>query len=272
MCEPGVVVGGGLWNDLSKITNTNPFEPASAQQSWLRATTFDVDLGATRAIDLFHFHYLRTSLFGLVRIVAANVADFSSTVYDSDWFSAWADRTNPYSNIAFGTNWLPGPVEALEQTANGFNRYIVLDTTVAARYLRVRVVDPLAAEPCMIGHFGASEAWPVSIGAKADCRLDVVDGAAVETTSYGSTYVRPAAKCWRRWQIGFEQIPETEGLQRALSTAAFAGRSTPLVFAPWLNQPYEIERTAVYGLVSEATFDLSYYSQYAISYVVEELH
>lgn len=268
--EPGVVFSGGAWFDLGNIADPNPAIVARAEIPEESGQTFVVDLGATRSINLFHFQMLWTSCFALVRVQASTAADFATLVYDSDWRAAWADRESPYALSPFGNWHLPGPVEELEESAWRFNRYFVPSTVISARYLRVALRDRLTRKRCMIGCFGALEAWPISFGPNVECQLDLIDGAVVQTAPYGSTFANRSIKR-RRWNIGFDHMSSTEALERALVVAAQKGKHDPLVFIPWLNQPTEIERLAVYGVLARADFSSPFFSLFDSAFVIEEI-
>jgi hypothetical protein len=136
---------GGSWlaaMPLANLSDMSFAKVARSSDAALASTTFDLDMGAARAIKLVGIPESNVSLAGLVRYRLATDSGFTDVVHDSGWLDYWP-VIYPMGSVPISDpHWLTGRLTAEERAGYpAMHLRIIEGAAVTARYLRVEIDD-----------------------------------------------------------------------------------------------------------------------------------
>lgn len=274
MQEAVASISGGFWAlPIANAVDPRPQFVAEAtdNRDW-GSTQFSFDLGYARQVGLFFFANLQTSPLGLMRLQVSLNSDHSAPSYDTGWTTSWPPDgsapfgPNPWGELALTHVYMPDEYEKL-----GYPRLLIPPSVIACRYGKIEIRDSTAASPLRIGCFGACEVWQPPLNFTYGWSLTPVDESDVQRVPFGATYVTERSMR-RRLNLGFPALPEDEVLSRSLGLALIKGRSAPLVAAPFPDDADNLEKLALYGLVSQdGAISNPFVGHYAQPFQIDQL-
>jgi hypothetical protein len=252
--DPGVAISVGAGSFASDRPASNMLTIQGAAQATGTSITFTVDLGATRLLGLIHLQNLVTDPSGTIRIQAGS--------YDSGTVSSWpVGAAGLYSSLLYA--------------ALGRPRIFIPPAPVLASSVTV-TIDAVVS-PLQIGYFGACEIWEQPNGMPLSSHLTTFDESDVQRVPFGSSYRRLRGKR-RRLSFGSNPIPDQANsaapsdYSRALEAALINGKSIPVIGVPYPDDIENIERDAVWGLIStDAQFENMLFGLYQTTWQIDQL-
>jgi hypothetical protein len=98
-----------------------------------------------------------------------------------------------------------------------------------------------------------------------------MDESDIQTAPYGSRFVIPRGKR-RKLNVGMTAVSEADLMARIQGWVGMIGRSRPIVIAIFPDDKPNIEKRAVYGLISEdVAIDNPYFARYRVPITLEQL-
>jgi hypothetical protein len=274
MQDDKVVISGGFWSlPVSNVINPLPQVVAQALTNLDSASTkFNVDLGYQRNyVGLFFFANLRTSGLGLMRLRASLNSNMSSPTYDTGNVSSWPQDSVAGDFTPWGEWTLNGVYNSEEYLKLGMPRFFIPSVPVKCRYIRVEVFDQSASAPLQIGCFGACEVWESPIDFAPAPQITVLDESEITHVPFGSTFITQRGMR-RRFNFGFPALGKSEILSKTLGLALLKGGSQPLVAVSFPDEGTSLEKTSVYGLVSQdGVISNPFFGHYAQPVQIDQL-
>jgi|ERR1051326_3018956 hypothetical protein len=268
--ESGASFSNGSWAlPIANVADSRPSIYAkSTSNSPNTNTSFHVDLGAQKRIDLIWFVGLLTSTAGTITIAIGNDPTFGTNLY-SIIETTWPTDTTSTDN--WGNSTSTGAYLNLTYEALNYPRFFPLTSTVTARYISVLISDTGNSTPVQIGCFGASEIasfkftynWQMTFNDETQQTL------AVSGTPYFDIRRRK-----RRLNIGFVPMLDTDIYAKFFDWLAYKGQREPFVILPFAEAAYEarLEKVGLYGIRSSApSFTNPMTTLYNLGLQVDEL-
>ena len=253
--DPAASLTGGVWQPglpLANLLDPRPQLVAEAVSNvdW-GSTQFTVDLGYARTVGLFFFANLRATSLGIMRLRAGNDPAFATNTFDSGWTTCWPPdgstpfEANPWGELALTHVYMPDEYEKL-----GYPRILIPSAAISCRYIKVEIHDSTNSTLLQIGCFGACEVWAPPVNFAYGWSITPLDESDVQRVPGGASYVTERGMR-RRLNLGFPMLDEDEVKSRSLGLALIKGRSTHLVTVPFPDDTNNLEKLAVYGMVSQ---------------------
>ena len=147
-----------------------------------------------------------------------------------------------------------GVYDGLEYAALGRPRIFVSPTPQQASSVSVTING--GGSPLQVGYIGACEIWEPRYNMAYGWRISYLDESDVTRVPFGSTYVTYRARR-RRVSIAIDWIPDDRAfvggdnlVPFAQGAFAIAGHSSPIIAIPDPEDTDNLERDAVWGLMS----------------------
>ena len=272
--DPAAVLSGGFWSlPITNILDSKPQLVAKAVSNLdLASMQFNVDLGFQRNyVGLFFFANLKTTTLGLIRVRASLNSNMSSPTYDTGFVSSWPQDSTPGGFTPWGEFTLNGVYDIEEYTRLGMPRFFIPAVPVQCRYLRVEVNDTTATSPLEIGCFGACEGWESPEDFAPAPQITFLDESEITKVPYGSKFIEFRGMR-RRFNFGFPVITKNEMLSKTLGLALLKGKTQPLVVVSFPDETSNLEKTSVYGLVSQdGVISNPFFGHYAQPIQIDQL-
>jgi hypothetical protein len=253
--DPGATIIGGLWLSKLPATNLLKLQPQAVAQAVATSLNFTLDLGATRTIDLVHFQRLVVESGATIRVTAGS--------YDSGTVSAWpSDAFGTYDPYFFA--WL------------GRQRIFLFPSSQNVSSISVSIAA--SAAPIQIGFMGACERWEQPKDMEIHFEPKMIDEADIQRLPGGSSYVTLRGKR-RALEFGSGPIDDPpasissrSNFTQALQLALVNGKSAPVIAIPFPDDTANLERNAVWGLIStDMAFDGFMTAYYHTTWQIEQL-
>ncbi len=172
----------------------------------------------------------------------------SSPTYEINTTS-WPQDSVAGGNTVWGDFTLNGVYAIKEYQDLGMKRFLIPPSPVSARYIQVDIRDTTNPNGIQVGCFGASEVWESPNDFAPAPQITLVDESDVERVPFGSSYVNLRGKR-RRFNYGFPALDKDEVLSKTLGLFLTKGRSEPLIIISYPDEEMSLEKTSVYGLVT----------------------
>jgi hypothetical protein len=265
----------GFWNgNLPKenMFDLNPQKVAETINSVDTACTkFKIDLGQTRnRVGVFWFANLHVSSLAFLRLRFSSNSDMSSPSYEVNT-TCWPQDTVAGTNTVWGDFSLNGVYSIEEYRDLGMKRFLIPSSPVLGRYIQVDIRDTTNPNGIQIGCFGASEVWESPNDFAPAPQITLIDESDVERVPSGSSYINRRMKR-RRFNYGFPALDKDEVLSKTLGLFLVKGKSEPLVIISYPDDDNSLEKTSVYGLVTnDGIISNPFFGHYAQPVQVDEL-
>jgi len=251
-----ISVSAGAFESLLVASNMLDRRPQLVAQATGTTITFTVALGATRSIGLIHLQNFVADPAGTIRVQAGS--------YDSGTVNAWATGTS-------------GVYAAALYRALGRPRLFIPPAPVAASSIIV-TINAIAA-PLRIGFLGACEVWEAPEDLLIGPVTTIIDEADVTQVPYGSTYVTERGKR-RRIDFALPPLADPRGsnddyiddFAAVFDFVLVAGKSTPVIVARFPDDTDDLERNAVWGLITtDQQFTNRFFGHHDTTFQVTQL-
>ncbi len=230
--------------------------PQLVAQATGTSLTFTVALGATRSIGLVHLQNFVTDPTGTIRVQAGS--------YDSGTVNSWATGT-------------AGVYAAPLYSALGRPRLFIPPAPVSTSSITV-TINAVAA-PLRIGFLGACEIWEAPEDLLIGPVRTIIDEADISQVPYGSTYVTERGKR-RRIDFALPPLADLRGsgddyvddFADVFDFVLVNGKSKPVIIAPFPDDTDNLERNAVWGLIStDQQFTNRFYGHHDTTFQITQL-
>lgn len=272
--QSGVAFSGGSWQQplTNMIDPRTQLVAMAADNDWT-STTFDVALGVQRNnVGLVHFQNFRTTQLGVMRLRLGLAGDFSTATYDSGWVSTWPQDSDPLTGLTAWGDWTAtGTYASDEYVALNLPRFFIPPAVIQARYVRLEVHDNSAIVPLAIGAMGVCEVWEPPLNFQYGWSITPLDESDISNVPYGSSYITQRGKR-NRFSFGFPALPEAEMLAKGFGLGRLKGKSQPLAAVLFPDDGGDIEKRAVWGLVSQdSAISNPFFGRYAYPFQIDQL-
>ncbi len=222
---------------LGKVARTIDLEPASM--------VIDADLGAPKTIRVVALLAHNGSATGGARIIASDMADFSTVKYDSDALDLWPTVFTPgtveWEEDSF---WLGVPEQAVRDAYPALFIHI-LPVGVVARYWRIEVDDDANAD----GYFEAgrlilSPGWQPLLNYSTNWDIGIVDPSRTSESLGGAEHYELRPK-YRVVRFTLEHMTEQEGWERAFDLTQVSGRTGQVFVVLDPEDPRNLQRKSL---------------------------
>jgi hypothetical protein len=142
--DPGVAFSGGSWVATLPLANlaTDPlYRVARSTDDATASTTFDVDLGTARTINVVAIPRHNLQSAATIRVRGSTVANFASTVYDSGVVDVWPEQWPPNVLPAGHPNAATRKLTNAQIAQRRWAWTHVLPAPAVARYWRLDIDD-----------------------------------------------------------------------------------------------------------------------------------
>lgn len=141
---PAIAGGYGSWSaglPAANVLTSFLAQPARSTDTAPASTRLRMDLGTLRNVDVFAVPKSNVSTLGRIRLTACSDPDYTTVVHAGDWVDYWSD-VYPWGSRPWGSPGLFSPKFSAED-ADGYPAayYMVLPSTVIARYWQVEIDD-----------------------------------------------------------------------------------------------------------------------------------
>lgn len=268
-------LSGGSWNaslPLANLKNRILAKVARTVDTLLASTKFDIDLGQSRFIGALALVVHNISVSGKVRLRGSNVADFSTTVYDSGWVNVWPVGMIPQDLLEWEDDnfWL-GTLAA-EARAGYQSPYIHLFTRVSARYWRPEIDDTGNSDGYIhIGRLFIADVWTPATNMSYGLSLGYEDHSQIEESLGGTEYFDTRKKS-RITKLSLDWMDSVEAYSRLLEMQRMLGTSGELLIVPDpADSVNQVRRSYLGRLQRLGPLDHPQYNTYRTTLEVKEL-
>ncbi len=252
--DPNISLLGGVWEtDLPLVNILDPrpqfITQAVTNIDW-SATKFLIDLNYQRKVGLFFFANLKSSSLGLMRLRAATENTFSDGLFDTGFISCRPQDSLSFGYTPWGAYTVSGVYDENEYIRLGMPRIIITPKDYVCRFILVEFMDSTSVDKLQLGCFGACEVWEPPETFIPGWSISGMDESDIQKVPYGTNYITDRG-IRRRLSLGFPPLTELELLSKAFGLDLLKGRSKPLVVVPFPEDTKNLEKTSIYGLVSQ---------------------
>jgi len=232
--DSGASFSGGSWEGtlpLSNLQDRRLERVARSSNALVTSTTFDIDLGATRKVQVIALLHHNLSLAATVRIYGDDAASFASPDYDSTATDAYPDIYP--SSMPF---WIPAASQdgALpqEDLDDGYRVDFIHIPSAAqeCRYWRVAITDVANTDGYVqIGRLVIASGWQSTINFVPGATIGWRTSTVRTETDGGAAYYN--AKDQRREaNLTWENVPEDEAMVHLYEISRYAGTDRQVMF------------------------------------------
>lgn len=226
-------VSGGDWN--SAMPAANLLDPvigikARTINDALASTQFDVDLGTNRTVRVVALVAHNLSAGAVVRVRGSTTADFTGTVYDSDWFGAW-DGSYFSSDVPWESPLFWTSTQTMTGLEGGQPSLIhLLPSDYIARYWRVEINDQSNNDNYIeIGRLVIAKVFQPAANFDWGAAIGYQDDSPIETAWSGSEYYdRRTVR--RVVTARFQWLDDGEAIKRMLDMQRLQGVTREILF------------------------------------------
>lgn len=171
--------------------------------------TIDVDFGQGRIIDFVALVRHNITQTGQIRWRLSNVSDFSTTQHDSGFVDAWP-VVEEFGTLPWGVFSWGGRINPEVAAEYQISSFVVLDSPVQARYLRIDISDDDQDEGYIeAGRLIAGPAFRPSTNYGFGVEIQFVDESRIVKSRGGQTFVDEVER-FRRIRFELQNLPEAE--------------------------------------------------------------
>jgi len=171
--------------------------------------TIDVDFGQGRIIDFVALVRHNITQTGQIRWRLSNAADFSTTQHDSGFVDAWP-VVEEFGTLPWGVFSWGGRINPEVAAEYQISSFVVLDSPVQARYLRINISDDDQDEGYIeAGRLIAGPAFRPSTNYGFGVEIQFVDESRIVKSRGGQTFVDEVER-FRRIRFELQNLPEAE--------------------------------------------------------------
>lgn len=171
--------------------------------------TIDVDFGQGRIIDFVALVRHNITQTGQIRWRLSNAADFSTTQHDSGVVDAWP-VVEEFGTLPWGVFSWGGRINPEVAADYQISSFVVLDSPVQARYLRIDISDDDQDEGYIeAGRLIAGPAFRPSTNYGFGVEIQFVDESRIVKSRGGQTFVDEVER-FRRIRFELQNLPEAE--------------------------------------------------------------
>lgn len=219
-------LSGGSWEATlprSNLQDRTLGRKARSADLLTASTQFDIDLTRDRNVRVIGLIAHNLTLNATYRLRGSNVANFSSTVYDSGWQEVWP-VVFPYQTLEWeDDNWWSGKYTQEQLAGVNWNLIVVLPKNKIARYWRLELDD--ADNPAgyiEAGRAFIGPAWQPKNNASYGMGTQWETPSTVQATISGAEYFQRRNPA-RIVRFSFDWLSIDEGLGNAYEIQRRAG-------------------------------------------------
>ena len=225
----------------------------------------DIDFGSARIVNFAALVKHNISQTGTIRWRFSNVADFSTTAYDSGVVDAWP-IVEEFGTLPWGVFIWGGylnPEVAANYTISTFD---ILQTPIQARYFRIDISDPTNADGYIqAGRLLSGPAYEPSINYANGVSFEFVDESRITKSRGGQTFVDEVER-FRRMQFELINLPEQEIFGNIFNQVdRLRGVAQDILIIPQPDDPNTWITQNIYGRITSTgpivNSALDYYSR-----------
>jgi len=209
--------------------------------------TIDVDFGQGRIIDFVALIRHNITQTGQIRWRLSNFADFSSTQHDSGFVDAWP-VVEEFGTLPWGVFSWGGRINPEVAAEYQISSFVVLDTPVSARYLRIDITDDDQDEPYLeAGRLIAGPAFRPSTNYGFGAEIQFVDESRIVKSRGGQTFVDEVER-FRRIRFELNNLPEAEIFSNVFNNIdRLRGVAKDILVIPQPDDPKTWPTQNIYG-------------------------
>lgn len=227
------MLSGGVWTGTLPLANLQSRvigKVARTLNTALASTTFDIDLGAGKKVQVLCLRNHNLSLAATYRITASPLASFATLTYDSGWLDVWP-VVYPWGTLEWeDDNWWTGKYTIEETQGYTVELDHLMPAMQVARYWRVEISDTSNTDGYVeIGRLFIGPVWQpkinMSYGASVAWETKTGSGEAIG----GSEYFQPRTP-YRVAKFALNWMDQDEAFSQAFELQRRAGIDQEVLF------------------------------------------
>ncbi len=265
---------GGSWSEglpLENLRSKQITEMARSTDANAVSTVVDLDLAQSGPVSFVGLLRHNLTQAGTWRVVLSSDASGTQTLLDTGFKPIWPS-IYPFGVGLWGEfNWggRPSPDDV---ASYGIGGYVVLDTPVRARAVRIELSDEGNEDGYLeAGRLVVAPAWRPSINVQYGWSIEQVDESRRVTSRGGQVYVDQRPR-FRRLRFTLSDLDQNEMLGNAYELERVKGKGGEILVMLDPSNEQHLHRQTIYGVLAESTaISNPTAGRYQKDFVLEEL-
>lgn len=274
--DQGTISSAGSWSvaaPLSNMQNSSLAKVARSSSQYFFDTTFNVDFGAPRLINLVGLIAHTCTPESNIQIRIYTDSGLTNNVYDSGILNTMPIIWGDDSDALWGVDsvWT-GKYAADELDDMNVNFFHIIPGSIVAQYVRIDILDNENATPYVdIARLFIGPVWEVTYNYNVGASLGWRDLSTIDEGLSGAIFTEQRTKK-RNFSFDFSFLSKNEALSKAFEMQRRQGTTKEIIVIPSPDDPVHQFREAFMGrLTTLSPIQIRQVGLHDVGFNIEEL-